>query len=146
MMADNPKKKRDRRPIVYGTDFSATSTGAVDIAAAMARQLGINLVLVHVDEFYGMAPVDPTLFEPALTHRRGELNRVAERLRELGTDVDEKLVSGSAFDELLNATIQSKARLSSCPIFLIPTTKRSLPRKQERPAVLRFKREGKRPR
>jgi nucleotide-binding universal stress UspA family protein len=110
-MADSPKKKTDRRPIVCGTDFSATATEAVDIAAAMARRLGTKLVLVHVDEFYGMATVDPRLFEPAVTHRRGELDRAAGRLRELGTDVDQKLLSGSAFDELVNATIESKARL-----------------------------------
>jgi nucleotide-binding universal stress UspA family protein len=110
-MADNPKKKTDRRPIVCGTDFSATAGEAVDIAAAMARRLGTKLVLVHVDEFYGMAAVDPRLFEPAIAHGRPELNRMADRLRRLGTDVDEKLLSGSAFDELVNVTIKSKARL-----------------------------------
>jgi nucleotide-binding universal stress UspA family protein len=104
-------KKNHKAPIVCGTDFSATATEAVDIAAALARQLGTKLVLVHVDEFYGMATVDSRLFEPALTHRRSELDGVAGRLRELETDVDEKLLSGSAFDELVKATIQSKARL-----------------------------------
>jgi nucleotide-binding universal stress UspA family protein len=104
-------KKNHKAPIICGTDFSATATEAVDIAAALARQLGTNLVLVHVDEFYGMATVDSRLFEPALTDRRSELDRVAGRLRELETDVDEKLLSGSAFDELVKATIQSKARL-----------------------------------
>jgi nucleotide-binding universal stress UspA family protein len=104
-------KKNHKAPIVCGTDFSATATEAVDIAAALARQLGTKLVLVHVDEFYGMATVDSRLFEPALTDRRSELDRVAGRLRELETDVDEKLLSGSAFDELVKATIQSKARL-----------------------------------
>jgi nucleotide-binding universal stress UspA family protein len=77
----------------------------------MARRLGAKLVLVHVDEFYGMASVDLTLFEPALTHRRGELDRVAGRLRELGTDVDEKLLSGSAFEQLVTAATDAKGRL-----------------------------------
>ncbi len=77
----------------------------------MARRLGAKLVLVHVDEFYGMASVDPTLFESALTHRRGELDRVAGRLRELGTDVDEKLLSGSAFEQLVTAATDAKGRL-----------------------------------
>jgi nucleotide-binding universal stress UspA family protein len=58
-----------------------------------------------------MAAVDPRLFEPAIAHGRPELNRMADRLRRLGTDVDEKLLSGSAFDELVNVTIKSKARL-----------------------------------
>jgi nucleotide-binding universal stress UspA family protein len=111
MMAENPKKKRDRRPIVCGTDFSAAATEAVDIAAAMARRLGTNLVLVHVDEFYGMAAVDSRLFEPAVSHRRAELDRAAARLRELGTDVEEKLLSGSAFDELVTAASEVRGRL-----------------------------------
>lgn len=104
-------KKNNGRPIVCGTDFSATASEAVDIAAAIARRLGTKLVLVHVDEFYGMASVDPTLFEPALTHRRGELDRTAERLRESGTDVAEKLLFGSAFDQLVTAATDAKGRL-----------------------------------
>jgi nucleotide-binding universal stress UspA family protein len=104
-------KKNHEPPIICGTDFSATASEALDIAAAMARRLGAKLVLVHVDEFYGMASVDPTLFESALTHRRGELDRVAGRLRELGTDVDEKLLSGSAFEQLVTAATDAKGRL-----------------------------------
>ena len=77
----------------------------------MARRLGTKLVLVHVDEFYGMATVDPRLFEPAVTLRRGELDRAAGRLRESGTVVDEKLFSGSAFDQLVTAATEAKGRL-----------------------------------
>jgi nucleotide-binding universal stress UspA family protein len=110
-VADNPKKKKNQCPIVCGTDFSATAIEAVDIAAAMARRLGTKLVLVHVDEFYGMAAVDSRLFEPAVSHRRAELDRAAGRLRELGTDVDEKLLSGSAFDQLVTAATDAKGRL-----------------------------------
>jgi nucleotide-binding universal stress UspA family protein len=104
-------KKNDELPIVCGTDFSPTAIEAVDIAAAMARRLGTKLVLVHVDEFYGMAAVDSRLFEPAVSHRRAELDRAAGRLRELGTDVEGKLLSGSVFDKLVDATTESKARL-----------------------------------
>jgi nucleotide-binding universal stress UspA family protein len=104
-------KKNHEPPIICGTDFSATASEALDVAAAMARRLGAKLVLVHVDEFYGMASVDPTLFESALTHRRGELDRVAGRLRELGTDVDEKLLSGSAFEQLVTAATDAKGQL-----------------------------------
>jgi nucleotide-binding universal stress UspA family protein len=148
----NGKKRRTGRPIVCGTDFSAAAMEAVDIAAAMARRLETRLVLVHVDEFYGMATVDSRLFEPAVSHRRAELDRAAERLRELGTDVDEKLVSGSAFDELVNVTIQSKARL-----VVVGAVGHGLPRRlllgsiaertaEVSPAVLRFKHQGRRAR
>jgi nucleotide-binding universal stress UspA family protein len=104
-------KKNRERPIICGTDFSATAIEAVDIAAAMARRLGIKLVLVHVEEFYGMAAVDPTLIEPALVQRRSELDREAQRLRNVGTDVEEKLLSGSAFDRLVSAATKAKAQL-----------------------------------
>ena len=110
-MAENSEQKKDKRPIVCGTDFSATAVEAVDIAAAMARRLGTKLVLVHVDEFHGMAAVDPTLFQAALSQKRGELDREAARLRNSETAVEEKLLSGSAFDELVTAAIESKGRL-----------------------------------
>jgi nucleotide-binding universal stress UspA family protein len=104
-------KKNDERPIVCGTDFSATAAEAVDIAAATARGLRTKLVLVHVDESYGMAAVDSRLFEPAVAHGRPELNQMADRLRGLGTDVDEKLLCGSAFDKLVTVTTETRARL-----------------------------------
>jgi nucleotide-binding universal stress UspA family protein len=104
-------KKNHKAPIVCGTDFSATATEAVDIAAALARKLCAKLVLVHVDEFYGMAAVDPKLFEAAIRQRRVEFDRTAERLRESGTAVDEKLVSGSAIDQLVTAATNAKGRL-----------------------------------
>lgn len=58
-----------------------------------------------------MAAVDPTLFDLALTQKRSELDRAAGRLRELGTDVDEKLLLGSAFDHLVTAATKARGRL-----------------------------------
>ena len=79
------KQKNNQRPIVCGTDFSAPPTEAIDIAAAMARRLGTKLVLVHVDEFYGLAAVDPKLFEAAICReRRTELDREATAPAQLG--------------------------------------------------------------
>jgi nucleotide-binding universal stress UspA family protein len=106
----NGKKRITGRPIVCGTDFSATAVQAVDIAAAMARRLGTELVLVHVDEFYGLAPVEPKLFEAALSEKRHALNEEANRLRNLGTPVKEKLLSGSAFDQLVTAAREATGR------------------------------------
>jgi nucleotide-binding universal stress UspA family protein len=108
----NPKSvKKNEPPIVCGTDFSKTAIEAVDVAAAMARRLGTKLVLVHVDESYGMAAVDSRLFDPAVAHGRPELDRMANRLRELGTEVDEKLLCGSAFDKLVTVATEARARL-----------------------------------
>jgi len=105
------KKRTTGRPIVCGTDFSATAAEAVHVAAAMARKVGSKLVLVHVDEFYGLAAVDPKLFEASIIQRRLEFDRTAERLRESGTDVDEKLLSGSAFEQLVTAATDAEGRL-----------------------------------
>ena len=108
---DKPMKKKDEPPIVCGTDFSAAATEAVDIAAAMARRLETSLVLVHVDELLGALASNPLVLEAAILQRRSDLDDEAQRLRDLGTSVEEKFVSGSAFDELVTAATESKARL-----------------------------------
>ena len=94
-----------------GTDFSSTAAEATNIAAAMARRLGTELVLVHVEEFYGFAAVDPKLFAEALSGKRTGLDQEATRLRSLGTQVNDKLLSGSAFDQLVAAATDAKGRL-----------------------------------
>ncbi len=112
-MATNESKlsqNNPTRPIVCGTDFSAMAAEAVEIAAAMARSFGTKLVLVHVDEFHGMAAVDPTLFEAALSQKRGDLDREADRLRNAGTVVEDKLLSGSVFDEVINVATETRGR------------------------------------
>jgi len=62
-------KKNDEPPIVCGTDFSATAKEAVDIAAAIARQLATRLFLVHVDQLQGSLGSDPFVLEAAILHR-----------------------------------------------------------------------------
>ena len=107
----NGKKRITGRPIVCGTDFSATATEAVDIAAAMARRLETSLVLIHVDELLGALTSNPVVLEAAILQRRSDLDDEAQRLRELGTRVEEKFLSGSAFDELVTAATKFKAGL-----------------------------------
>jgi nucleotide-binding universal stress UspA family protein len=104
-------EQKDVRPIVCGTDFSPTAMEAVDIAAAVARRLGAKLLLVHVDEFLGMGAVDPNLFDAALSQKRCDLDHETTRLRKAGTVVEERLLSGSAFDGLVTAASESKAQL-----------------------------------
>jgi nucleotide-binding universal stress UspA family protein len=105
------KKRTTRQPIVCGTDFSATAVEAMDIAAAIARQLATKLVLVHVDQLLGSLASDPFLLEAAILQRRAELHHEAQRLRDLGTKVEEKFVCGSAFDELVTAASEVRGRL-----------------------------------
>jgi len=104
-------KKNNAPPIVCGTDFSSTATEAVEIAAALARRLETNLVLIHVAQSLGGLTSNPVLLEAAISQRRSDLDDEAKRLRELGTKVDEKFLTGSAFDQLVTAATKFKARL-----------------------------------
>jgi nucleotide-binding universal stress UspA family protein len=104
-------RTKDERPIVCGTDFSSTAAEAVDIAAEMARRLDVKLLLLHVEEFSRLAVADPTLFEHVLSKNGQELDHEAERLRKSGKNVAGMLLSGSVFNELVDAAVQSKARL-----------------------------------
>jgi nucleotide-binding universal stress UspA family protein len=104
-------EQKQARPVVCGTDFSAAATESVDIAAAMAKRLGTKLFLVHVDEFLGLGAVDPKLFDAAFSRRRADLDKEIARLRGAGTVVEERLLSGSAFDGLATVAAESNARL-----------------------------------
>ena len=75
----NNSKSKDERPIVCGTDFSPLAIEAVDVAAQMARRLDVKLMLLHVQEFRGLALTDPGLFEEVVSKSRQELHRQGER-------------------------------------------------------------------
>jgi nucleotide-binding universal stress UspA family protein len=64
-----------------------------------------------VDQLLGALVCNPLLLEAAILQRRGDLDDEAQRLRELGTSVEERFLSGSAFDELITAATKFKARL-----------------------------------
>ena len=77
----------------------------------MARRLKTKLVLVHVDQLLGALASNPIVLDAAILQRRGDLDDEAKRLRDLGTEIEEKFVSGSAFDELVTAAKKSRAQL-----------------------------------
>jgi nucleotide-binding universal stress UspA family protein len=104
-------KKNYKAPIVCGTDFSATATEAVNIAAALARRLETKLLLVHVDQLHRSLVSDPIIIESAAAQTRCELDREAQRLCDLGTDVEGKVLAGSAFDQLVTNATNPKALL-----------------------------------
>ena len=58
-----------------------------------------------------LSPPIQSLLEAAILQRRSDLDDEAQRLRELGTRVEEKFLSGSAFDELVTAATKFKAGL-----------------------------------
>lgn len=110
-MTENSEQKKDKRPIVCGTDFSATAVEATNIAAEMARRLDVKLLLLHVEAYRGLAAANPALFETVVSANRDELHREAERLRKSKVNVEEKFLCGSVFEELVNAASDAKARL-----------------------------------
>jgi nucleotide-binding universal stress UspA family protein len=83
----------------------------VDIAAALARRLETKLLLLYVDELYTSLVSDPVIVEAAALQTRCEVDRETQRLRDLGTDIDGKVLTGSAFDELVTAATKAKAHL-----------------------------------
>ena len=104
-------KKKHKAPIVCGTDFSTTATEAVDTAAAIARRLEARLLLVHVNQLHRSLVSDPIIMESAALQTCSELDREVQRLRDLDTDVEGKVLAGSAFDQLVTTATNAKARL-----------------------------------
>ena len=104
-------KKKNKAPIVCGTDFSATAAEAMEVAAALARRLKTKLLLVHVEQLRSSLVSDPVIIESAGLRMRCELDREVQRLRDFGVEVEEKNLVGSAFDQLVATATIAKARL-----------------------------------
>lgn len=83
----------------------------MDTAAALARRFETKLLLVHVDQLHRSLVSDPIIVESAALQTRCELDREVQRLHDLGTDVEGKIVAGSAFDQLVTAATNANARL-----------------------------------
>lgn len=97
--------------IICGTDFSPAAVEAGDIAAGIARKSNAKLLLTHVEQFRGLALSDPVLFGSLISSQHAELHRATERLRKLGTIVEEKLRSGSVFNEIVDLAAEANAQL-----------------------------------
>lgn len=86
-------------PIICGTDFSENSRKAADVAAALAKRLGLPLHLVHASA----VPRAPLAEE----HLRAE----AQRLRDAGSDLTAEVIEGEADEVLAEAAQRHLARL-----------------------------------
>lgn len=98
------------RPILCGTDFSASSLEAANIAGALAKRLNTRLFLVHVGTLRGMGQLDPALIQSAMVEEQTALDREAARLRAKDIEVKAWLRSGSPFEELVTAASEFNAR------------------------------------
>ena len=73
--AERPRMAEANRFILHPTDFSANSEEALRVAHALARDLGVRLVILHVVPFDVLIndivePVDPRVYDDALEEVR----------------------------------------------------------------------------
>jgi nucleotide-binding universal stress UspA family protein len=85
--------------IICGTDFTPATSHAADTASALARRMNCTLDLVHTSALPSDLP----------THER--LSAEADRLRQLGADVHEFIVEGSAGEELVKLADPKSCRM-----------------------------------
>jgi nucleotide-binding universal stress UspA family protein len=97
------------RPIVCGTDFSEPARQAANVAAGLARKIGAPCVVVHGVDERGEIPAPYWL--GIMERSRPPLHEEAERLRQLGGTVEEKLVGGVPNEGLAKFAEMADARL-----------------------------------
>ena len=103
-------KNTNTQPILCGTDFSGNARQAANVAAALAKRLGVPLVLVHAKGTLIHAST-PDVNEALTVSLRECLHEEAERLRGLGATVEESLSDGAPDDALVQLAQQRHARL-----------------------------------
>jgi nucleotide-binding universal stress UspA family protein len=92
-------KNSNLNPIVCGTDFSENAQRAANVAAALAKKIGVPLQLVHAS----VIPRSPLTDE----HLRAE----AQRLHDDGADLTAEVIEGDADQVLAQVAQQRTARL-----------------------------------
>src|SRR5262245_18153754 len=102
---------RDKKRIICGTDFSVHAAEAAGVAAVIAKRLDEAVVLVHVEESGKLRRSHPETFAEAHNRTRERLHAEAERLRSTGVTVKEELVTGSAYEALVEMASRLSSRL-----------------------------------
>lgn len=93
--------RNEPSPILCGTDFSECSRLAANVSAALAKQLSVPLLLVHVSE---PLPVEVREAMKAISPPDASgvtLLEEGERLRKLGAVVATRFLTGTADEELI---------------------------------------------
>jgi len=99
--------------ILFATDFSPASKGALDIALAVTRDCGSTLTVMHACEVPTHVELDAPLdvLAPVIEHGRARLEKLVGSLREAHPGVREMLKVGVAWEQILAAVGESKADL-----------------------------------
>ncbi len=99
-----------KRPVICGTDFSVHAAEAANVAAAIARRVNEELVLVHVEQ-HGVGASHPEVFSAMLERTRELLGNEAGRLRKADATVKDEILSGSPYEALVKVATASNAQL-----------------------------------
>lgn len=96
------------RRILVATDFSEASRRAVELAAAMARETGAALAVVHVCELpaYGGFSYPGDLVTSLMDGAKARLDDLVASLRAPSADVTGVLRTGVAWDQILAAAAE----------------------------------------
>ncbi len=97
------------RPIVCGTDFSEPAQHAANVAAALAKRIGTNLLLVHGIDERGEIPEHH--WRRFIAEDRPHLAAEAKRLRTSGVTVEERLAGGVPDDGVARCAEKVDGRL-----------------------------------
>ena len=150
------------KTILFPTDFSHASDAALEHAAALAKQTGARLLIVHVEEpplaygggelYYGLPepdserilrmledvkPADPTV---PFTHRLTMGDPAAEIVRIAGDESAEMIVLGThgrtGMTRLLMGSVaEAIVRHSPCPVLVYRETAAALAGRKPQPAA-----------
>jgi nucleotide-binding universal stress UspA family protein len=96
------------RKILHATDFSAESRKAFEMALALARETGAELLIVHAYQLSSLLQTDlyaaPTVYSDLDTKLRGDAENAIESLvteaRETGVAVTGAVLSGVPYDAI----------------------------------------------
>ena len=91
-----------------GTDFSETAALAATAAAALAARSGIPLVLVHAADEFDARGDDRKALGLLLKPLETKLRIEADRLRQAGAAVEEKLVTGTLAERAISELAKRK--------------------------------------
>lgn len=97
--------------IVVGTDFSEHAQEAVSVAAAIAKQLGTSLALVHVAQPARVRRGEPAERRAVLAPLEQQLAAEAERLGREGLNVEYEVLLGLPDEAIVEHATRLKARM-----------------------------------
>jgi nucleotide-binding universal stress UspA family protein len=97
--------------ILCGTDFSDRAREAADAAAAIAKQMGERLFLVHAVELPHLGGTRAAALKWLTTSRKRDLRRAAADLRKTGIRVEERVEVGAPDEVLVHLARTLSSRL-----------------------------------